>query len=97
MSAAGPPPDTTSDPDVPTSGRSLSTVGFVIFVIVYLAIVQLVPFLSTAGLDDVEYGVFPDVDTVWWALVVPVGCSALFACSPGRSPTTSIQPPPCSC
>lgn len=79
MSATTPPPVATSDPDVPTSARSLSTIGFVIFVVVYLAIVQGVPYLSTAHLDDIEYGVFPDVETVWWALIVPVGVSTIFA------------------
>lgn len=67
------------DPDIPTSGRSLSTVAYVIVIVVYLAVVQGVPYLSTAGLDDIEYGVFPDTETVFWALVVPVGVSMLFA------------------
>jgi membrane protease YdiL (CAAX protease family) len=71
--------DPSSDPDVPTSGRSLSTVGFVVLVVVYLAIVQLVPFVSTAHLDNVAYASFPDSETVWWSLVVPVGISFLFA------------------
>lgn len=79
MSATTPPPTVGSDPDLPSSARSLSTVGFVVFVVVYLAVVQGVPYLSTAHLDDIEYGVFPDTETVWWALVVPVGVSAIFA------------------
>lgn len=71
-------PGSVEDPDIPTAGRSMSTVGFVVFVVVYLAIVQLVPYLSTAGLDEFEYGTFPDVDTVLLALVVPVGVSFVF-------------------
>ena len=56
----------------------MSTLGFIVFVIIYLAIVQLVPYISTVGLDDFEYGTFPDVETVVWALVVPVGASLVF-------------------
>jgi CAAX protease family protein len=67
------------DPDVPDGARSLGVLGFIVVAIVYLVIVQGLPYLTTAGLDDVDYGVFPDTDTVWLALVIPVGVSGIFA------------------
>lgn len=58
-------------------GRSLSVIAFLLIVVVYLAIVQGVAVLTTRGLD-VDYGEFPDVETLARGLVVPVALSAVF-------------------
>jgi CAAX protease family protein len=67
------------DPDIP-EGRQISVLVWIVIAVVYLAIVHLGGEAGKSQLgDDVEYGTFPDVETVWWALIVPVGASAIFA------------------
>jgi hypothetical protein len=63
---------------LPANARHLPVWGFVVVVVGYLAVVQGIPYLTTSGMD-IEYGKFPDSETVLRALVLPVGASAVFA------------------
>jgi membrane protease YdiL (CAAX protease family) len=64
----------------PTDGiRPLGTLPLLGIVAVYLAILLFVPMLTTRALDSFSYGVFPDIETVVHALIVPVGLSVAFA------------------
>jgi len=58
-------------------GRSLSVAAWIVIVVIYLAIVQGVSALSTSGMHA-EYGKFPDTETVFRALIIPVGTSMVF-------------------
>jgi membrane protease YdiL (CAAX protease family) len=70
---------TASRPD-PTAGiRPLGVLPMLGIVAVYLAILLFVPMLTTEALDSFSYGVFPDVETVVYALIIPVGLSVVFA------------------
>lgn len=58
------------------SGRDLGVAGFVVLVVVYLAVLQGVPQLLTLG-EDVDYARMTSVDELWRSLLVPVAVSLI--------------------
>lgn len=58
--------------------RRLGVLPMLGIVAVYLAILLFVPMLTTEALDGFSYGVFPDAETVLYALIIPVGLSVGF-------------------
>lgn len=67
------PPD-----GLPIGARRFPVWGYVVIIVVYLAIVQSLPYLTTRGMD-IEYGKYPDSETVLRALVLPIGITAVLA------------------
>lgn len=57
-----------------TAGRNLGIVGFVVLVVIYLAIIQGGSLLLTIG-RDVGYSDMSTIDLLWRTLLVPVGAS----------------------
>jgi len=67
-----------TNPQASNRERKLSIGALIVLIIVYLVIVQGALTLATSGMD-IEYGKFPDTETVVRALVIPVGASMVFA------------------
>jgi membrane protease YdiL (CAAX protease family) len=68
----------TNSPAAADGGRrSLPVAAYLAIVVVYLVIVQGVAALATSGMD-IEYGKFPDTETVLRSLWVGVGASLVF-------------------
>ncbi|MFN8026772.1 MAG: CPBP family intramembrane glutamic endopeptidase [Acidimicrobiia bacterium] len=63
---------------MPARARKLPTWGYVVIVVVYLAIVQFGNAIATSGLDW-DYGKFRTNEQVLRALTIPVGASMIFA------------------
>ena len=61
--------------DSPRTGRSLPIWGFILLVVVYLAIIQSVPRLTSPS--GIKYGSFPTTDAVIGGLWVTVGLGSL--------------------
>lgn len=61
-----------------TPGRVPSGAVLVGIVAVYLVIVGVIHAVATSSLGELDYGRFPDVETIVRAVVIPVGSSIVF-------------------
>lgn len=78
VSEPGSPTAPTHDPDIPEEGgRSLPIWGFVALAALQQVILKVVRAVATSDLDT-EYATYADAETVWRALVIPVGVSSIF-------------------
>ena len=60
------------------AGRRMPVIGFVAVVIVYLAILQALPFLLPKAAGSDKYATFTTVDSIVKSLIIPVGASVVF-------------------
>jgi membrane protease YdiL (CAAX protease family) len=59
--------------------RRIPVVALAGIIAVYLVILLVLPHLTAVG--DMEYATFPDTESVWRNLAIPVAVSAAFACA----------------
>ena len=64
--------------DTSSRRRSLPFVGLLAVIVIYLAVIFLAHTVATSSLDGLDYGRFPDVNTIVRASVIPVGLSIVF-------------------
>lgn len=58
--------------------RSLPFIALIAAIVVYLAIIGVIHAIATSSLTNLDYGSFPDVDTIVRATIIPVGASIVF-------------------
>lgn len=61
-----------------TSRRTLPIAGLVGVVVAYLVLIAVTHGIATSSVDDLDYGRFPDTESVLQGIIIPVGLSVLF-------------------